>query len=185
MNPDSRAEPSLLPSLLRPEVFNNPGAADWVATAPASRPVSPWILMAGAVMGLLVLVLVVTLVSHRQVHHYTGALIPGSLRCMPTQDPCGIDLQIVQPPAHLGDLAEGSALGIATAHQPAVQVHVLGRPLDSRDRAGAASSVIRVSWPRGVAAPVGRIDIAAARTRTLLGWIMPRDSGPPISGVGQ
>lgn len=158
---------AVLPPLLRPQAFDHPGAAEWVATQPTIRQLDGRWLVAGCVLGLILAVTVLINVTYRQGYQYPGSLLRDTLACQASGCEVSLILQVTGP--RPGEMGDGTNLLLAADGRVPVTSRVLARQPNGSGRTGAW----RVSWPRSAPLPTGSVRVAGAQERTLLGWMLP------------
>lgn len=178
MSENDSIDGAVLPPLLRPQAFDHPGAADWVATQPALRqPSAHWLVIA-CVLGLATCVLVLANVSYRQAYRYAGYVPGDSLSCRPSG--CAVSLASLVPTPRTGEMTIGSRITLASSGRAPVVARVLARPANGGERAERW----RVSWPAGTPLPAGPVQVEGSQERSLLAWMLPpRASGADSAGA--
>lgn len=175
MRPDRANEQSQ--TLLREQVFTNPGAVDWIRAERMSPQMPPWLLLVAIFTGLLALVAAMSLSIHRQVETRLGTVTPGSVDCPAEGETCHVELIMTHRPEYLQtQWVPGTDIDIVLADHFTVR----GTVLKDRSDQGSRSRLI-VALPKPLASISGRVKAISVKERSLVAWVRPNLPNPELA----
>jgi hypothetical protein len=165
---ESPHERELLSPILRPEVFNNPGGVEWLRASEPPRQLQGWVTICGCSFAMTCFVVTLLFVAHSQTLTYSGWTVDGQLDCGIGSNSCSIRVR--------GSSGGATYQAILSTGATVTMIDAQGHKVPCRILAGNNSdNTILLTCMRGILIPAQGLSIQAIETRSLLGWILPRN----------
>lgn len=162
---DTSLETSSSP-LLRRQVFDSPGAADWLRVTSAKVPSGAWLLLP-SLLAVAALVLVLGHIEHTQMRWQTASLQIDASTC---------DGAAGCAPVPWIDVPRGGRPGWLVIALPAAEGQGSRRRLEVTQWSTPGDARMQramLAWPADLPVPSGPLRVSLPQRHSLLGWMLP------------